>query len=99
VFREADFSCYNVTPLPCSALFATIYKRPLNEEEGLFGWAFCFWVGFLPLLSFLLLALEKKLLLWAFRCRKLLEGKRIVEREKIAEGIDRVFNIGFKKQS
>jgi hypothetical protein len=40
----------------------------------------------LPLLSFLLLALGKKLLLWAFWCGKLLEGKRIVERKKIAEG-------------
>jgi hypothetical protein len=52
--RNAGFSCYNVTPLPCSTLFATVYKRPLKEEEGLlFGFLF-----------FGLLALGKKILLW-----------------------------------
>jgi hypothetical protein len=65
------------------------YKRPLKEKEGLlpFGallwdlglldfllgfWLFA-WQGFLPL------NIGKKLLLGAFWCGKLLEGKKIIE--------------------
>jgi hypothetical protein len=67
-FREAgsSFSCYNVTPLPescCSTLFATVYEITAEGGHEVF-WGF----GLLLLL-----------LLWAFWCGKLLEGKRITE--------------------
>jgi hypothetical protein len=69
-------------PLPeslCSTLFAAVSKRLLKEGWGLF--AFCLWL--------LLWALEEFggliLLLWAFCCGKLLEGKRITEGKRIAK--------------
>jgi hypothetical protein len=60
----------------------------LKEEEGLllFGallWAFalfCLAFDFLPL------NIGKKLLLWAFWCGKLLEGKRIDEGKMLKRG-------------
>jgi hypothetical protein len=69
------------------------YKRPLREEEGLLPfeallWAFGLfaWLWLFVLGGFLPLNIEKKTLLWAFWCRKLLEGKRIIEGKKIAKG-------------
>jgi hypothetical protein len=69
------------------------YKRPLKEEEGLlpFGGIYFglldFLLGFwlFALGGFLPLNIGKKLLLRAFWCGKLLEGKRIVE-GKILKG-------------
>jgi hypothetical protein len=60
----------------CSTLFAAVYKRP--AEGGLK--AFCL----LPLAFTLGFGLG--LLLWAFWCGKLLEGKRIIEGKRIAKG-------------
>jgi hypothetical protein len=42
-------------------------------------WTFCLAFGFFALGGFLSLNIGKKLLLWAFWCGKLLEGKKIVE--------------------
>jgi hypothetical protein len=65
------------------------YKRPLKEEDGLLPFGILFWAfGVLDFLlgfwlfavgGFLPLNIGKKLLLWAFWCGKLLEGKRIIE--------------------
>jgi hypothetical protein len=66
MFREAGFSCYNVTPLPeslCSTLFAAVYKRTPEGGKGALSWLFCFG-GFFWVFGLILL-------LWAFWCGKL----------------------------
>jgi hypothetical protein len=64
------------------------YKRPLKEEEGLY--CFCLLGLYFGLLGFLLgfftLNIGKNLLLWAFWCGKLLEGKRIIEGKMLKRG-------------
>jgi hypothetical protein len=84
MFREAGTQVSPVA-MSCPSLLCPVccYKRPLKEEKVLFAWLFAFVLG-------------KKLLLWAFWCGKLLEGKRIVEGKKELlkgkEGLIKVYN-------
>jgi hypothetical protein len=75
--RNAGFSCYNVMPSPWLH-FVCCYKRPLKEEEGLLLFGLFDWL--------LALSIGKKLLLWAFWCGKLLEGKRIIKGKMLKRG-------------
>jgi hypothetical protein len=61
----------------CSTLFAVVYKR--LTEGGLFALPCTFWAW--VFFNFGLI-----LLLWAFCCGKLLEGKRITEGKRIDKG-------------
>jgi hypothetical protein len=74
VFREAGMQVSPVTMSHPSLWLhpACCCKRPLKEEEGHF--AFC------------ILLFPFGALLWAFWCKKLLEGKRIVEGKMLKRG-------------
>jgi hypothetical protein len=61
-----------------------LYKRPAEAGWGAFSFAFGFWFGGLFGLGFFW-GFGLILLLWAFWCEKLLEGKRISEGKRMAE--------------
>jgi hypothetical protein len=88
MFREAGMQVSPVT-MSCPSPW-------LSPEGGRGAFAFCFfgfcfcllgiYFGLLALGGFLPLNIGKKLLLWAFCCGKILEGKRIIEMKMLKGG-------------
>jgi hypothetical protein len=77
-YRFLLLQCHTPPQSLCSTLFASVYKRPTEGGlGGFFAFAFDVYFGLWRVLGLWLL-------LWAFWCGKLLEGKRITEGKRIA---------------